>query len=145
MASYADDAAAAFKSGYNCAQSVFTACGRRYGMDEGLAARIALPFGGGLGRTGRTCGAVTGALMVVGLRFPAPDPKDADAKLKAAELTREFIRRFEARNKTIVCRELIDCDISTPEGFEEAKRKGVLVNVCPKLIRSSAEILDEIL
>jgi len=145
MGTDAEDAVAAFKSGCNCAQSVFTVCARRFGMDERLAMRVALPFGGGFGRTGRTCGAVTGAFMVIGLNFPTPDPKDAEVKQRACELVREFIRRFEARNKTIECRELIDCDISTPEGFDAARRKGVFTDLCPKLVRDAADILDEIL
>lgn len=51
---------------YNCAQAVFLSFAPECGIDEDIAFRVAENFGGGM-RVGAMCGAVTGALMVIGL------------------------------------------------------------------------------
>ena len=58
---------------------------------------------------------------------------------------RQFAERFKARNRSLVCRELLGCDISTPSGLEEAKRNQLFATVCVKLVRDAAEILEEML
>ena len=93
----------------------------------------------------QTCGAVTGAFMVIGLKYGRIKADDIEAKMKTAKLAAEFAKKFKARHGSIGCTELIGCNISTLEGFEEAKRKDLFKQVCPKYVMSAAEILDDVL
>jgi C_GCAxxG_C_C family probable redox protein len=133
-----------FARQFNCAQAVFGAYGPAEGLDETHCMMIAAPFGGGIGRLGETCGAVTGALMVLGLRYGAMAVTDPLAKAAMYERTREFVERFKSRNHSCVCRSLLGIDISTPEGWKEAQERKTHQTVCPKYIRDAAEILDQI-
>ena len=61
---------------YNCAQAVLVAFAQEMGMTEEQAYRLGAHFGSGM-RHGSTCGAVTGALMVLGML--GYDEKEASA------------------------------------------------------------------
>ncbi len=93
----------------------------------------------------QTCGAVTGAYMVIGLKYGAVSGQDQESKQKTYRLVREFAERFKAKNGSLVCKDLLGCDISTSDGFEEMKRKGLHGTVCVKVVRDACEILDEML
>ena len=135
-----------FKEGFNCAQAVFSAFAVEMGMDRDTALKVAQGFGGGMGgQMGEVCGAVTGAFMVIGLKYGRTRVDDAQAKLKTYALVQEFARRFKERNGTILCRELLGCDLSTPEGQRTAIDKKVFSAVCPRFVQDAAEILEEIL
>ena len=92
-----------------------------------------------------TCGAVTGAFMVIGLKYGKTEAEDDNAKKKTYGLVKEFCTKFKARNKSIICRELLGCDISTPEGMKYVKDNKLVDKVCPKYVRDAAEIIEEIL
>lgn len=139
-----DIAVACFREGFTCSQAVLTAFADECGLDRKTAMRIALGFGGGMGRMALTCGAVTGAIMVIGLKKARIVGPDEESKQRTYGLVRELRRRFESRNGSILCRELLGCDVGTPEGFEQAKLKGLLVTRCPKFVADSVEILEEI-
>jgi C_GCAxxG_C_C family probable redox protein len=140
-----ENAAALFEEGLNCSQAVFSSFAKELGLDPAVAAKLATGLGGGMGRMGHTCGAVTGAFLAIGLKHGSTSGKEREAKEKTYRLVREFSARFTARNGSVVCRELLGCDISTPEGFEDARRKGLLTTVCTKMVRDAVEILEEIL
>jgi len=144
MTNAADQAVGMFSQRYNCAQSVLACCGARFGLDRDLAVRLAAALGGGMGR-GETCGAVSGALLVLGLRFASLDPQDAATKAKVYDLARQLQKRFEQRNKFVRCSDLIGCDMATPAGQQEARDKGLLKSTCPKLVKDAAEIVEQIL
>ena len=135
-------ALARFRQNFNCAQSVLVAFAPQLGLDENQALRMASPFGGGVARRGQVCGAVTGALMALGLAHGA----DTSAgKEDAYLLGREFLQRFEARHGRSLCRELLDIDISTPEGHQQAREKGLFKSLCPLFVGDAAEIVEEML
>ena len=134
-----------FKEGMNCSQAIVASFCEPLGMDCALGAKVAAGLGGGMGRMGLTCGAVTGAYVVLGLKYGATTGQDREAKEKTYQLVREFTARFKARNKSIVCRDLLGCDLSTPEGFEESKRRNLHNTICVQLVRDAGEILDELL
>ncbi|MGB2863802.1 MAG: C-GCAxxG-C-C family protein [Sedimentisphaerales bacterium] len=134
-----------FKEGSNCSQAVLSVYAEELGLSRKMALKIARGFGGGMGRMAQTCGAVTGAFMVLGLKYGNADIHDKEARERIYGLVREFVRRFESRNSSIVCRELLGCDISKPEGAMAAKENGLFTSVCPKLVREAAEILDEMI
>jgi len=133
-----------FARQFNCAQAVLGAYGPAEGLDLDDCLRLAAPFGGGMGRLGETCGAVSGALMVLGLRYGKEAGTNPEAKAAMYERVREFVVRFKMRNQSVVCRDLLGCDISTPEGWREAQTRQTQVTVCPKFIRDAAEIIDEL-
>ncbi len=131
-----------FDQTYNCSQSVFSAFTPLQGIDEKTALRLAAPFGGGFARQGHVCGAVTGALLVLGLTRGKEIPA---GKGEIYTLSQEFIRRFEAKHGSLLCRSLIDFDISTPEGYQNASESGVFKKVCPRLIETAVEVVQEML
>ena len=145
MTANSESAVTMFLEGYNCAQAVLACCGRDFGLPRETAIRVAQAFGGGMGRTGNVCGAVTGALMVIGLKCSAKDGKDGAAKENGHRLTQEFLRRFIKSNGSIVCRELLGHDLTTEEGRRQVQEKGLTKTVCAKLVGNAAEIVEALL
>jgi C_GCAxxG_C_C family probable redox protein len=138
-------AADCFEEGFSCSQAVLCAYASRFGLDRELALRVSGAFGGGMARMGTTCGAVTGALMVIGLKYGKIEPEDDEAKEHTYALVQEFVARFRQRNGSILCKELLGYDISTPEGREQIEETGVSATRCPMLVRDAAEIIEQIL
>ena len=138
-------AVATFVDGHRCSQAILETFAVDYGLSKDLALKIGCPFGGGMARTGETCGAVTGALMVIGLKYGRVDVDDSRALEKTDDRVKEFFRRFKSRNRSLVCRELIGCEIGTPEGMDFANQNNVFGNICRNLVRDAAEILRDIL
>lgn len=126
----------------NCAQSVLTAYCQELGLDLGLALKVATGFGGGMRRTGKTCGAVTGAYMVLGLKQNVTPENANQIKTRVYEIVKVFNRKFIEKNRSVTCNDLLGCDISTPEGQTYAREKGLFKTICPRLVRDSVEILD---
>jgi C_GCAxxG_C_C family probable redox protein len=140
----AEKAKTIFGEGFSCSMAVLATYCEQFGLDKKLAYKVSSGFGGGM-HCDQTCGAVTGAFMVIGLKYGRTRADDIEAKMKTAKMTNEFAKKFKARHGSIGCTDLIGCNISTPEGFEEAKKKDLFKQVCPKYVVSAAEILDEIL
>jgi len=140
-----DEAVACFNCGFSCSQAVFSAYAEQLGLDKQTALKISGPFGGGMAGMGDTCGAVTGAFMVIGLKCGKTIADDDDAKQKSYSLCRNFVEKFKARHGSIVCRELAGCDISTPEGKREFEENRLRSTLCPTLVQDAAKILEGIL
>jgi C_GCAxxG_C_C family probable redox protein len=138
-------AVSCFEEGFSCAQAVLSAYGPQYGLDRELALKVVGAFGGGMGHMGHVCGAVTGAFMVIGLKYGKTHPEDNETRDEAYRLVQEFAERFKSRNGSIVCRELLGCDISTPAALEMAREKGLFETLCPRLVQDAAQIIEEIL
>ena len=98
-----------------------------------------------MGRTGKTCGAVTGAYMVLGLAQKMSSDSPRESLEKTYALVREFNRRFEALHGSLMCKELIGYDLSTPEGLVEARDKKIFTSVCPDFVRDSVRTLEMLL
>jgi len=133
-----------FDQGFSCSQAVAAAFAAEFGLDAATLLRVAALFGGGVARSGGTCGAVSGALMVLGLKYGAVQP-DPAAKERAYEHSREFLARFRARNGAVDCRDLLGHDFATPEGRTAIKELKVTRAVCPGLVASAVEILNDML
>ncbi|MFA5054868.1 MAG: C-GCAxxG-C-C family protein [Dehalococcoidia bacterium] len=140
-----EQAVSLFNEGFNCSQAVFTTFAAEMGVERDVALKMAQGFGGGMGLMGETCGAVTGAFMVIGLKYGRTSVNDDEAKRKTNALVKEFVEKFKAKNGTIECRELLGCDIGTPEGNRIAKERQLFSTVCPGFVRDAAEILEMIL
>ena len=134
-----------FQDGFNCAQSIFSSFSVEYGLNRDVALKLATGIGGGTGLLGKTCGAVTGALMVIGLKYGKDSIEDDAAAEKTSSLVQKFIKEFTEINGSSTCDDLLDCDISTPEGLNTAKEKNLFTTLCPNFVRTSAEILEKIL
>ena len=134
-----------FEKGFTCGQAVLSAYGEELGLTRDLAFKVACAFGGGMARMGSTCGAVTGAFMVIGLKYGRTKVEDTDAREKTYALVKEFVKRFESQHGSIVCNDLLGEDISTPEGSRIAREKKLFLTMCPKFVKDAAEIIEEIL
>jgi C_GCAxxG_C_C family probable redox protein len=141
----ANEALSCFKEGFSCSQAVFAVYAVEMGMDRDTALKISQSFGGGMGHMGQTCGAVTGAFMVIGLKYGRTRADDDEAKVKTYSLVKEFTEKFKARNGTIICRELLGYNIGTPEGERIAKNEKLFSTVCPGFVQDAVEILEELL
>lgn len=133
------------EKGFNCCQAVFVPFATELGLSETQALMLASPFGGGIARTGSICGAVTGALMVIGLRYGMTSPEDKAAGEKTMALSRVFLEQFQEVHETTHCNALLGVDINTQAGFEAAKNDGRFLKICPEAIRSAVEILEELI
>ncbi len=144
MSKQSEQAVERFKKGMNCSQAVLSSYSESFGLDGETASRVATGFGGGM-RMAETCGAVTGAFMVLGLKYGNSTAQDKEGKAKTYEKIVEYTNRFKARNGSVKCRQLLDCDISTLKGMEKARENGLFDSVCPKIVQEAIEILEEML
>ncbi|MEW6607871.1 MAG: C-GCAxxG-C-C family protein [bacterium] len=134
-----------FKEGFSCSQALLSTYGVDFGLNREMALKVSGAFGGGMGRMGEICGAVTGAFMVIGLKYGKTRVEDEQTKEKTYSLVREFVDKFKSRNRSIACRELLGCEISTPEGMKIAKEKNLIATLCPKFVQDASEIIEQIL
>lgn len=126
---------------FNCAQTVFSLFASELGIDEKTALQVASGFGGGMA-CAETCGAVTGAYMVIGMKHGhfTPDPEEK-AKTKARII--QFNDEFRKIHQSLKCKELLGTDITTPEGAEFAKQNGYFNTKCPEFIKTACSILED--
>ena len=133
-----------FKSNYNCAQAVFAAFTEPAMLEESAALKAASGFGGGIGCSGDLCGAVTGAIMAIGLHLGTDDAADKSTKVNVYQKARQLIEEYKLRSGSIVCRDLLGFDMSTPEGQTASKMPGAF-DRCDDFVSIAAEILEEML
>lgn len=141
----AERALCTFDEGFNCSQSVFSAWAEELGLDRETALRVATAFGGGMGHRGDTCGAVTGAFMAIGLKHGRLRAEDREIRDLAYSLVNQFAKEFESRHGSVMCRDLLGFDLSTPEGERLAEERWPDRMPCREVVRDAAEILSEIL
>lgn len=131
-----------FRSGLNCAQAVLTAYSEDLSFDINLAMSISCGFGGGMGRLQETCGAATGAFMVLGIWNCK---KHSDNKIRKEETYRmiqQFSDRFKSQFGTLNCKSLLKCDLKTEEGQQYLKEHNLVEDVCEKCIIGSIRIIE---
>lgn len=143
--SKAEDARATFIQGFNCSQAVLSSFGEEFGLDPIMAYRVAAAFGGGMGHMGETCGAATGAFMVIGLKYGLTVADGSQSHREAFSAVRDFAEQFRARHGSIVCRDLLGIDISDRIAFREAMKQGIPQKICPKLVQDAAEIVETLI
>lgn len=140
-----EQAVSCFQEGFSCSQAVLSTFSKRFGLNRKKALKIAQAFGGGIAQTGQICGAVSGALMVIGLEHGRTKAEDVEAKEKTYEVTKEFMDKFKSQNGSIICKDLLGHDISTPEGMARSEEKNLFETVCPNFVQSAVKILEQIL
>lgn len=137
MSKRSDRAAAAHKSGFNCAQSVLLAFCESYGLDERAAAGLASALGGGL-RCGEVCGAASGAALVIGLKHGQRDAHDQKSKAHCNEEIKRFMSAFGEKYGAVRCADLLG-DLYGERTPEQELRRGAL---CDGFIRKAVELLE---
>ena len=142
MNSKENNAKLRFEKGYACSQAVFSSLAPEMGISEEVALKIASAFGGGISRQGEVCGAVTGALMMLGLKFGSTSPDNEEAIREASQ---ELMQRFKEENGSLLCRELLGYRLNISEEREKAKESGVFSTVCPHLVHNATALTEEIL
>ena len=125
-----------FDGGLYCSQSVLGAFCEKYGMDKDLAFKVSCGLNSGV-RCADVCGVVSGAVLVIGLKF-------GDDKAVCNQKTEEYISAYKEKNRSILCRDLLNCDISTPDGKEQAIAENLFKTRCIDLIESAAQTLIDL-
>ena len=137
-----------FKDGYNCSQSVVAAYADLFDVSMEDALRMSEPFGGGVGRMRRTCGAVTGMFMLAGLKYSKAQAGDLQTRKKVYETVQQMNKMFEERNGgTSICAELLGLQLPKDNGAEPAPRteKFYKKRPCIGCIEECARITEELL
>ena len=134
-----------YSKGFNCAQSVIASFADILNVDEETVLRIASGFGGGMGRMQQTCGAVSGAFMVIGFLRGKYKAEDDEANEITNNLIQEFSRKFAESHGSINCKALIDYDLNTEEGMEQANKADVFNKKCTNFVKLAVELLEETL
>lgn len=133
MGTYGEKAAALFATGLNCAQSVYCAFAEELGMDAETAAKVSAGLGGGVGRLREVCGAVTGATLVLGMKY-GPD------KTAVYEKVQEFAAIFKQEMGSIICRDLLAGTGATSGGAPEARTSEYYKKrPCAEIVRFAAD------
>jgi C_GCAxxG_C_C family probable redox protein len=140
-----EQAVAFYQQGYTCAQSILASFAARYGLQQDLAFRIGEPFGAGTSCTGDMCGAVMGAIMVLGLQYGSTLSSDDAARSRTYQRVQELIHRFTENHGSIQCTNLLGYNLSDPELIQTVWEKGLFVQLCPIFVRDAAQILSELL
>jgi C_GCAxxG_C_C family probable redox protein len=141
----ADDAAVRFKEGFSCSQAVVSSFSGDLGPGSDTANKIACGFGAGIGRTGNICGAVAGAVLVIGLKYGKAAAGDDAAKERIYALVQEFITVFRAKNGSITCTDLPGYDLRDPRQRTSVHAVQVVATKCPGFTRDAVEILEKML
>lgn len=129
-----------FLEGYNCAQSVLLTMFEYWNGKNELVPKIATAFGGGIGRCGSICGALTGGVMVLGIKYGTNEPS-LEKRLEAYEQARKFYKRFERQHGSVFCRELIGYNLSNTKEYEEAHKAKVFEEKCVNYVRDAVKVL----
>ncbi len=133
-----------FDQKYHCSQAVLVAFAEELGLTEEQALKLGGCFGGGMCK-GEVCGACTGALMALGLKYAQSDIEDMESRKKTNDVTVEFLDMFKKENGSYICKELLGCDLATNEGKQYAIENKLFVNFCPKMVESATVITEQLL
>lgn len=140
-----EKASLVFNMGFNCAQSVLFSHGKAFFKNDEDALKLASGFGGGICGRGQTCGAVTGALMVLGLHFGYSSVDNPAEKEQVSRVTNEFLDEFENRFEGLNCGQLLGVDIGASEGRDSARENNLFDKICQQLIDGASEILEDLI
>ena len=145
MATKNSNAINRFRSGLNCSQAVLTAFSDDLNIGEDLALCISSGFGSGMGRLQETCGAVTGAFMVLGIHNGKKYQENKDRKEFTYAMIQNFSKKFKLINGSTCCRSLLNCDLNTEEGQKFAVENNLFEKLCEKYVSDSIKLTNELI
>ncbi len=134
-----------FQQGFSCSQAVFSTYAVEQGIAEETALKLSQVFGGGMSHMGLTCGAVTGALLVLSLHFGRSHVEDWEAKDLTYTLAQEFCRRFSELHGSINCTDLLGCSLKSSHGLEIATEKGLFQKYCNGFVEDACRLLEKLI
>lgn len=134
-----------FKTGYNCAQSVFLAFAEEVGYSKEDALRLSSSFGGGMGRLREVCGACSAMFMIAGILKGYTEPNNDEIKAEHYKLIQDLAQKFKSKFGTIICRELLGLEEGEDETYIPSKRTEEYYQErpCENFIKYAAEIIEE--
>jgi C_GCAxxG_C_C family probable redox protein len=146
METNAQQAVKLFSNNFNCSQAVFAVLAEKLNLAADTALKIASPFGAGIAYMQSNCGATSGVLMAIGLKYgKGLDGSDAD-KQKAYQLSKVFLAEFKKRHQSVYCKELLDgLDMNSPEGMARIRELDLFRTRCAKYVSDAVEIAEKIL
>jgi C_GCAxxG_C_C family probable redox protein len=128
-----------FNGGFNCAESTLLSVTDSLGINNELIPKVATGFGGGFGRNSQICGAISGAVLAIGIKFGRNDINDSKSKDLAYEKVRIFMKEFEDEFNSMICKELTGCDLRTREGIEKYNKENKHSLDCSKYVAFAAK------
>ena len=131
-----------YKEGSNSCQAVLGAFQDEIGIDEAMAMKMGAGFGAGIGTMQKTCGAITGALMVLGCRHYDKDSL-FESKQVMFDETQKLLIRFHKKFGSTECYSLVKIDFHKPGGLQKAREKRVFESHCQRYIREVCSIMEE--
>lgn len=134
-----------FRNKFNCSQAVFTVYGTELGLTENQCLKTACAFGGGMGRQQLTCGALTGALMALGLKYGKAADDAEDKKTETYAKARELFIEFKKIHGSVTCRELLQgFDLNDPDDHKRITDMNLFEVLCEKYISDSVDITEKL-
>ncbi len=135
-----------FNNGYNCSQSVVCAYCEELGISHEMGKRIASGFGGGLGGLRRTCGALTGAIIIAGLKHGSYDPTDIILKREYYQIIKDIEQEFSIKFSTSICKDLLKKSKAHFEASPMARTEEYYATrPCAVFVAYASEILESYL
>jgi C_GCAxxG_C_C family probable redox protein len=131
-----------YNDGYACSQAILSEYSALFDLNPDIALKLASGFAGGM-RMGRTCGAVTGAYMVLGLRFGDCNCSKIEGRQYVYRAVCEFTRKFKEIYGSTDCMDLLDYDISTKQGSQAVKEQNPSRTHCSQFIETSGRLLEQ--
>ncbi len=134
-------AAAYFKKGYNCSQSVAAAFAPDLGISEALALQLSSGFGGGVGRMREVCGAFTGLTAMIGIAYA--DPSNPEDKSRIYAIIQELSEQFKAQSgsNSVICKELLGLEKAEGSAQAEARTESYYKKrPCLELVCMAADL-----
>ena len=134
-----------FLSGYNCSQSVFGAFCEDFGIDFDSAMLISSGFGGGMGRLREVCGAFSGIVLVLSLKYGYKNADDTEKKKDLYKHIQNLATKFKQDNTSIICKELLGMAADKAPSPSQRTTEYYRKRPCPELVAYAARILDDYL
>ncbi len=132
-----------FDNSFNCSQSVFASFADKVNLNEDICLRIATPFGGGMGRNQLTCGAVTGALMVLGNYYGKGKKDDENGKIESYQKVNEFFKMFREKHGHLSCLHLLEgLNFDNPDEMDQIKQRDMFNTHCRQFVSDAVKITE---
>lgn len=119
------------RKGYSCSQSVAVACADMVDLPKEFLFRASEGFGAGMGTGDGVCGALTGGLLIAGLKNSTGNLDTPKSKAATMKISRAMLNSFRDKCGAIICRELKGTDT------------GKMICSCPDCIKHGVEVVEE--
>ncbi len=133
-----------FSQNLHCSQAVLAAFAEECRITEEESLKLGSCFGGGM-RKGEVCGAVTGALMVLGLLYGEKSVGDTEGRQLSNKVNDLMMDRFKEKCGSYICNDLLGCDITSAEGHKYCVDNKLFTEFCPKMVAAAVDVVEGII